>query len=502
MKQQDFRQYRGYRNAGIRLREELVPNLALQKERVEPYLYAFHMFDKAHMVMLAEENLISKDAVRQLLDKLRDMEKADITKARLEIGGGMHSGEQFLIRSLGEDIGGLFHLGRSSGDLWEVGFRIFTRDNLLKLLANIFRMRRTLLSLAFEHAGTVMPGFSHGQHAQPTTWGHMLSSWASVLERDTERVLLAFRHANRSPAGAAILTGSDFPVNRKRVGQLLGFAEVEKNTFDAIMSHDLKMEVMSVLAVLHLNLARIADDLMLFSTAEYNYIEFPDRFCGTSSIMMQKKNPYAPQYIKGAAAETAGGLVTSLLVEKGPTSFPIMDRDSTYASAERSFSTLARDLDWMNEFMPALTIHKERMREQAGAHWAQATDVAGVLVREHGLAWRTAHQIVGIVVRLSEDRNIRPLDVTSALIDEASMEYMGRPIGLRDTSLKQALDPVGCVNRRTLFGGPAPTEMRIRLGEYRMLLEKNEQDVEHLRVQLAEGASALECAIDKLMSGA
>lgn len=500
MKKQNFRNYRGYRNAGIRLREELVPSLALQKERTEPYLYAFHMFDKAHMVMLAEENLISKDAVRQLLSRLREMEKEDITKARLEIGGGMHSGEQFLIRSLGEDIGGLFHLGRSSGDLWEVGFRIFARDSLLRLLADIFKLRSILISLGLEHADTVMPGYSHGQHAQPTTWGHMLLSWASVLERDSERLLLAFRHTNRSPAGAAILTGSDFPLNRKRVAQLLGFEQVEKNTFDAIMSHDLKMEITSTLAVLYLNLARIADDLMLFSTAEYNYIEFPDRFCGTSSIMMQKKNPYAPQYIKGAAAEAAGGLVTSLLVEKDPTSFPIMDRDSTYKAVEHTFSNLARDLGWMNEFMPALTVHKDRMQEQAGAHWAQATDVAGALVREHGLAWRTAHQIIGIVVRLSEDRNIRPSDVTPALIDEASIEYMGRPVGLSAASLKQALDPVGVVNRRAIFGGPAPSETQTRVDDYRALLEKDKQEVERLQACLSEGTGKLETAIDKLLS--
>jgi len=499
MKKQDFRNYRGYRTAGIRLREELVPSLAMQKERVEPYLYAFHMFDKAHMVMLAEEDLISKEAVRQLLTQLREMEKVDITTARLEIGGGMHSGEQFLIRSLGEDIGGLFHLGRSSGDLWEVGVRIFNRDNLLKLLTSIFNFRSTLIDLGAEHAATVMPGYSHGQHAQPTTWGHMLLSWASVLERDCERLLLSFRHANRSPAGAAILTGSDFPLNRKRVAQFLGFEEVEKNTFDAIMSHDLKTEITSVLAILHMNLARIADDLMLFTTDEYDYIEFPDRFCGTSSIMMQKKNPYAPQYIKGAAAETAGGLVTSLLVEKGPTSFPIMDRDSTYKSIERTFTTLARDLNWMNEFMPALTIHKDRMREQAGEHWAQATDVAGVLVREHGLAWRTAHQIVGIVVRLSEDRNISPCDVTPALVDEASVEYMDCPIRISAASLKEALDPVAAVHRRTLFGGPAPGETAARLADYRALLKRDEQQVEHLRLHMSEGAKMLENAIDDLL---
>jgi argininosuccinate lyase len=176
-----------------------------------------------------------------------------------------------------------------------------------------------------------------------------------------------------------------------------------------------------------------------------------------------------------------------------------MDRDSTFKSVERSFSTLARDLGWINEFMPELTIHKERLRAQAGAHWAQATDIAGALVREHGLAWRTAHQIVGIVVRLSEDRNIRPMDITPALVDEAAVEYMGRPVGLGGASLQQALDPVAFVNRRTLFGGPAPDETRNRLRDYRALLEKDEQELAGLRTHVADGARRLESAIDRLL---
>ena len=159
-------------------------------------------------------------------------------KAQASGGGGMHSGEPYLIRKLTEEVGGRIHLGRSSGDLGEVGKRIFFRDQLLDLIDTVVNFRETLIKTATANLDTIMPGYTHAQHAQPTTWGHMILSWVSVLERDTERLFLTFSHANRSPAGAAILTGSDFPLNRQRVGDLLGFASVEKNTYDAILCHD------------------------------------------------------------------------------------------------------------------------------------------------------------------------------------------------------------------------------------------------------------------------
>ncbi len=501
MRQQKQAEYRGFRTAGIRLTEELMPSLVSHRsDRMQPRLYAIHMFDKAHLVMLTEEGLIPRADGVAMLKTLRQMEADGVEAVRLAVQGGMHSGEQYLIRRLGEAVGGRIHLGRSSGDLGEVSTRIYVRDQLLGIMDKVLALRGILVDLARRHVDTVMPGFTHAQHAQPTTWGHELLSWASVLERDFERLYQTFCRVNRSPAGAAILTGSDFPLNRHRVAELLGFASVERNTFDAILSHDNLFDTMSALSILHMNLARWADDLMLFNTSEFGLIDFPDRFCGTSSIMMQKKNAYAPQEIKGAAAETVGGMVTAFLVEKDPTSVPILDRERTRQAFTRSFESLSRDLGWLIELIPALQVNEELMRERAGAYWGQATDVAGALVREKGLPWRTAHQIVGILVRYTVERHMAPADVTPELLDEAAIEYMDQPVRLSAEALRDALDPAACVHRRTLYGGPAPEEVTRRLPEYEAVLTEDGAKLAAAREGVRRGAAALEEAIQHLVA--
>lgn len=500
MLKQDHKTYRGFREPGIRMMEPIAPSLnSHRSELVQQKLYAFHLFDKAHLVMLTEENLIPKADGVAMLKALREMEVEGVDAARLKGGGGMHSGEPYLIRKLTEEVGGKIHLGRSSGDLGEVGKRIFFRDNLLKLIDLVATFRDTLIGVAEANLDTIMPGYTHGQHAQPTTWGHMILSWVSVLERDTDRLFLNFSHANKSPAGAAILTGSDFPLNRHRVSELLGFQEVEKNTYDAILCHDNLFEMLSVLSILHMNLARWSDDLMLYNTSEFGMVDFPDRFCGTSSIMMQKKNAYATQYIKGAAAKTVGGLMTSFIVEKDPSSVPILDREYTDKAVIESFELITRDIGWMNEFMPVLKLEKDLMRERTAEFWCQATEVAGALVRDTGMNWRTAHQIVGILVRLCEERKIRPLDVTVKLLDEASHLYMEQPAGLTEKSLKVALDPVAAVHRRTLYGGPAPAEVKKRLPEYKARLNEDRKRSKAAQQAVIGGLAMLEKAIDALI---
>ncbi len=252
MRQQKQEEYRGFRTAGIRLTEELVPSLVSHRsDLIQPRLYTIHMFDKAHVTMLTEEGLIPRSAGVAMLHALRKMEAQGVDQVRLRVQGGMHSGEQHLIRELGEAVGGWIHLGRSSGDLGEVAARLYMRDRLLEVMDRLAALRRILLDLAREHLNTVMPGFTHAQHAQPTTWGHMLLSWVSVLERDFDRLHSAFGRVNSSPAGGAILTGSDFNLNRHRAAELLGFSSVEKNTFDAVLSHDNYFEIMAALDPAH-----------------------------------------------------------------------------------------------------------------------------------------------------------------------------------------------------------------------------------------------------------
>ncbi|MFH1950378.1 MAG: argininosuccinate lyase [Pseudomonadota bacterium] len=501
MGKQEPKEYKGFGAAGIRLTEEALPDVITHSSQHElPQLYACHMFDKAHLVMLAEEKIFPPRDAALMLSGLREMEAEGIEKVRLEVGGGIHSGEQYLINKLGEDIGGRIHLGRSSGDLDKVADRIKQRDMLLDIMDAVNSLREQVLKVAAKNVNTVMPGYTHGQHAQPLTFGHQLLAWATVLSRDFERIESALHRVNVSPAGAAIMTGSNFPLNRHRTAELLGFDRPCENTLDAIHSPDCTLEVFSVIAILHVNLARWADDIIFWTGSEVGMVDLPDRFCGTSSILAQKKNPYAMEHIRGAAAHTIGGLMTAFFGEKGPTGLGIFSHNFYSKPALlTSFNHVLRDLKWLTALIPATRLNVELMRKRAGAYWAQASDVAAALVRDKDLSWRTAHQIVGILVRLCNERGIDPGRVDPRLLDEAAVEYFGKPIGLAKASLKKALDPVHFVKKRTLYGGPAPEESLRRIESFRGQLEQDRKAVALTRSRLQEASEKLEKALDEII---
>lgn len=502
MLKQPSSEYRGFRTAGIRLGEEMLPELGrLYAGRTRPMLRVMHAFDKAHAVMLVEEGLLSREAGAAILQALRQMERDGVEEVRLRTGGGLHSGEQYLIRALGEEVGGRLHLGRSSGDLSSVGINTLQRDRLLDVMEAVNRLRRLLIDLARQHTDTILPGYSFGQHAQPMTLAHLWISWAATLGRDFDRLHGAYRRINVSAAGAAIMVGSEFPLNRARTAELLGFDAVHENAADAILelTADDSLDVPMVLALLYHSMAKWADDLILWSTSEFGFIDIPDRFCNTSSIMMQKKNVIGPAEIKGASAEALGCVVTSYHALKGPTGLPITERYYALDMLWRVADNCARDLAWFCELLPALGVRREHMREQAWRRWATATDLAGALVRERDLPWRTAHQVVGILVRLCEERGLGPGDVTPALLDEAAMAYHGRPAGLDAAGIGQALDPGRFIAARTLQGGPAPAESFRQADLLASGLAEDETTLAAARARIVQAARRLEDAIDRIV---
>jgi len=500
-RQQVSAEYRGFRTAGIRLTEEILPELESHRtEKLGDTLPAIHRFDKAHLVMLAEEGLIDAGAAAEMLRGLREMEREGVSEARYRVQGGMHSGEQYLIRALGEDVGGRIHLGRSSGDLGAVGRRIATRDHLLVTLEKINGFRTVLAELAPDHADVVMPGYTHTQNAQPTTFGHWMTMWLCVLGRDFDRLRACYERVNTSPAGAAILAGSEFPLNRARTARLLGFDAPVPHTMDAILSHDAEcLEAMSVLTILTADLARMADDLQLWFSSEFGFVDLPDRFCGTSSIMMQKRNPYFLEATKAVSEQAAGGLTTAFMVEKGSTGLPVAGRKLIEAALWQAFAGAQKRLDEACMVFRELTVNRERMLEVVRRYWAQGADVAGALVSEKGLPWRSAHQIVGILVRRGFERDIPPLDTTTEMLDEAAVEYFGKPVGLSPEALAAALDPRESVRRRTLYGGPAPEALRRELAEFTTKLGDDAGWVDRTRAYAAETERELEAAIDRLV---
>jgi len=247
-------------------------------------------------------------------------------------------------------------------------------------------------------------------------------------------------------------------------------------------------------------MAKWADDLIQWSTSEYNFIDFPDRYCNTSSIMMQKKNVIGPAEVKGASAEALGCFVTSYHALKGTTGLPIQERYYALEMLWRVADSGVRDLDWFCDMLPALEIRKQHMREQAWRQWATATDLAGALVSQKDMPWRTAHQIVGILIRLCEERGLTPADVTPALLDEAAIAYHEKPAGLDQNAINESLDAERFIAARMLRGGPAPAESLRQAKLFEELAAADEQTVAAIDARLAAAARKLEAAVDAVIA--
>jgi len=481
--------------------EEELPGISLHKPEDELFQFpVFQTLDKAQLVEITEQGMIPREDGIKMLKALREMEKEGLEEVRLKTGGSMHGGEHYLIRKLGEEVGGRIHLARSSTEQTWTSWRMNTREKLLQVMAGVNTLRDVFLKEGAKHVETVMPGYTHNLHAQPITWGDNLTAWASALQRDFERLEGLYYRVDQCPLGAVTGTGTNFPVNRQRLAELTGFQRIGCNTLDFTdPQRDWLVETVCVIAILQNDLLRWMADIRFWSCDENKMLDIPDRYCSTSSIMMQKKNACGLEEIIGAACTTIGGLMTVFMVEKAPSGYPATEFGHNRKVLFSALDYAIRDLDWIAKMIPDLKVNKELMLERAGEFWAQGTDVAGALVKEKGLPWRTAHQIVGILVRLSYERGIKPRDVDTKLLDEASIEYYGKPAGLSEEALKKSLDPVHFVKERTLYGGTAPEEVLRQISEFKKTLEKDKESVSKKNARIEEASDKLEKAIDTLI---
>ncbi len=491
-----------YRKAGARLTEDAEEVQYRTKlgdpEQQRREFDIYHRFDKAHLVMLAEQGFLKREDAAQMLRALRRMEATGIEEVRAQTEAGEHSGEAWLITELGEEVGGRIHAGRSSGDFMAVTSRIFIREFILKLMKASLALRKQLVDLAADNIETVMPASTWSQHAQPTTLAHYVMSWELSLENDFERLSQLYERVNKSPAGAAIMTGSRYPIKRERTAELLGFDGVITNTRYAVLGFDgwlgVPAEAYTVPALLMMNVSGIASELYLWSTTEFSYVELADRYCGTSSIMPQKKNPYTLMWVRGAAARTYGHLASYL--------YEMHDVCMGYTrQLAPTLDDVLEATEIMTGVLASLSIKKERMLTNArDLNWLCATDIADLIVLEKGLPFRTAHQIVAILVRIGIDKGLTQTGVTAALVDEAAMEYMGKPLGLSPESIRKALNPLECVKARTLTGGPAPERVEDDIARARARHADDGKALDGMASRLAEAADRLETAIDRIVA--
>ena len=408
---------------------------------------------QAHATMLAEAGVLTdeeRDAIVQGLDEIR----AEIEAGEFEWSVALEDVHMNIEARLTDKIGitgKKLHTGRSRNDQVATDIRLWLRDEIDLIDGEMERLMTGLLDQAEREAATIMPGFTHLQTAQPVTFGHHLLAWFEMLKRDRERLADCRKRVNRMPLGAAALAGTTYPILRERTRELLGFDEVCENSLDAVSDRDFAIEFCALAALCVTHLSRISEELVLWTSAQFNFIDLPDRFCTGSSIMPQKKNPDVPELVRGKTGRLNGHLIALLtLMKSQPLAYnkdnqedkePLFDAVDTLAGCLRAFA----------DMIPAIEPNREAMREAARRGFATATDLADYLVRK-GVAFRDAHEIVGKAVALGIEKKKDLSDMSLAELRQFSDQI--------DEDVFEVLTLEGSVSARDHIGGTAPDQVR------------------------------------------
>lgn len=454
-----------------------------------------HAYDTAHVVMLGEAGILPADTALALLDGLAEMERTGIGACRSASGGGNHAGERHLTATLGAGVGGAIGLARSSGDLSAISFRMYARDAALRLRQRVLVLRRGMLAFAAIHRDSVFAGNTHGQHAQPITFALWAMMYHDALARDGERLAAFGARANWCPAGAGIMAGTGFPINRKRVADLLGFDGVIPNTLDAALSHDLEIEYASVLNGLCYTLSRMAEDVFLWNTTEHSLVTLPDWFIGASSMMPQKRNPDGLQDLRNLSAQSQAALTMVMGTERGPTGFAIIERRNSDRALRTLTEGVMERLEVLPDLIAEMRIDTDRAEAYANANWASVTDIASAIVTLNGIEWRRAHHIVKGFVRDCIATGLAPAEVTADHFNAYASRCGEFSVLLNDAILTRALDARAFINQRETFGGPGPEAMDAAMGAATHRIAAEADNIDDLIARFAKAADALTAVV-------
>jgi argininosuccinate lyase len=419
----------------------------------------------AHARMLAHVGVISDNECGAIVDGLNRIHREiDDGKFVWSIANeDVHMNVEARLIELVGEVGKRLHTGRSRNDQVATDVRLYLRDEIDALRATMTQLLGALLDLAERHADTIMPGFTHLQTAQPVTFGHHLMAWFEMLLRDRERLTELRTRVNVLPLGSAALAGTTFPIDRAFTARELGFEAVSENSLDAVSDRDFAIEFCSVASIAMVHLSRWSEELVLWSSQQFGFVDLPDRFCTGSSIMPQKKNPDVPELVRGKTGRVLGHLMGLLTLMKGQPLAYNKDNQEDKEPLFDAVDTLKDCLTAMLGMLPHVDVRADRMREAAARGYATATDLADYLVRKH-LAFRDAHDVVGRCVAHALAKRV-------ALSDLSLDEFRSfSPLIERDVFDVLTLE--GSVNARDHVGGTAPVQVRaaIARGRTRLVL--------------------------------
>ena len=408
----------------------------------------------AHATMLAKQNIITAsdaEAIKEgLLTILSEIENGtfEYSKALEDIHMNI---ESRLKEIIGEPAGRL-HTGRSRNDQVATDFKLWTRDQCDAIIEGLTELMKALIDQADAGADTVMPGFTHLQVAQPVTWGHHMMAYVEMFARDRSRFLDARTRMNESPLGAAALAGTGFPIDRHDTAQALGFSAPSANSLDAVSDRDFALEFLSASSICATHLSRFAEELVIWSSAQFKFVTLSDRFSTGSSIMPQKKNPDAAELIRAKVGRITGSLVGLLMVMKG---LPLAyskdmqeDKEQVFDASDSLMLALAAMTGMISDMEPNVA----SLETAAASGFSTATDLADWLVRDLGMPFREAHSLTGKIVEVALRKNIKLSDLSLSDLKKFEPKI--------NEKVFKVLSPESSIESRNSFGGTALREIK------------------------------------------
>lgn len=407
----------------------------------------------AHATMLSKVGVLTDDELHSIQTGLTEI-LTEIEDGNFEWSVALEDVHMNVEAALTAKIGitgKKLHTGRSRNDQVATDIRLWLRDEIDAISPELVRLQQGILDLAEREADTIMPGFTHLQTAQPVTFGHHLMAWFEMLVRDHSRLQDCRKRLNQSPLGAAALAGTTYPIDRNMTAELLGFDAPTRNSLDSVSDRDFAIEFCAFASILLTHLSRASEELILWTSAQFNFIEMPDRFCTGSSIMPQKKNPDVPELVRGKTGRVNGHLIALLTLMK---SQPLAYNKDNQEDKEPLFDTVDTVKDCLRAFadmIPAIQSKPANMAEAARRGFSTATDLADYLVRK-GIPFRDSHEIVGksVAYGLTENKDLS--EMTLAELQQFS--------GIIEDDVFEVLTLEGSVSARNHIGGTAPEQVR------------------------------------------
>ena len=410
----------------------------------------------AHANMLGKQDIIPEEDSLKIIAGLKTiLERIENGVIKIdESSEDIHSFVEGTLTYYIGDEGKKLHTGRSRNDQVTLDTKLYLKGALIELSKDVINLQEVIYKKAEENVTTIMPGYTHMQKAQPITFAHHLLAYAEMFKRDLSRILDCYKRLDEMPLGSGALATSTYDIDRNMVAKELGFSSITNNSLDSVSDRDYAIESLSVLSMIMMHLSRFSEEIILWATNEFSFIELADEYSTGSSIMPQKKNPDVAELVRGKTGRVYGDLITLLTVMKG---LPLAYNKDMQEDKEALFDALDTANLSIKTFigmLDTLKVNKNNMKKGAALGFTNATDVADYLVKK-GVAFRVAHEIVGEIVLYCIKKDLA--------IDDLSMEEFKNFSKIFEEDIYAAIDLVTCVEERKVFGGPSSSSVRIQL---------------------------------------